>query len=473
MKRILTLLGASALVVVAGVATVPTAPLAEAYPSTERIELQVTGRAGVPTDASAVVMNVTATRAEAAGFATIWPCGQPKPEASNLNYEAGQDIPNLVISRIGSGGKVCLEASANTDLIADVSGYFPDGSGYFPIANPLRVSDSRSGFGPIGPDAVTGLTFASGEVVPADATAVVLNVTATGGLAPGFLTVYPCTVSTPDASNLNYIAGQDIPNLVIARLSDNSEVCLFASADVHVIADLAGYFPAGSDYQPTGTPVRILDTRSGVGAPARLTNAEETVELQVTGRDGVPDDARAVVMNVTAGGNANAGFVTVYPCGQSVPDASNLNFTAGGAVPNLVIARPGVDGKVCLFTSASAFLLADIAGYFPADSDFSPAASPTRILDTRTIPAPAPPAAPEPTPAPTPAPTTAPTTTTPTTKPAPQQPPNPGDTKNCSDFATYQEAKAWFDTYFPWYGDVAKLDGDGNGIPCESLPGAP
>jgi putative cell wall-binding protein len=52
-------------------------------------------------------------------------------------------------------------------------------------------------------------------------------------------------------------------------------------------------------------------------------------------------------------------------------------------------------------------------------------------------------------------------------------PPNPGDTKNCSDFATYAEAKAWFDTYFPFYGDVANLDADGDGIPCESLPGAP
>jgi Excalibur calcium-binding domain len=52
-------------------------------------------------------------------------------------------------------------------------------------------------------------------------------------------------------------------------------------------------------------------------------------------------------------------------------------------------------------------------------------------------------------------------------------PPNPGDTKNCSDFATWADANAWFQTYFPYYGDVARLDEDGNGIPCQSLPGAP
>lgn len=50
---------------------------------------------------------------------------------------------------------------------------------------------------------------------------------------------------------------------------------------------------------------------------------------------------------------------------------------------------------------------------------------------------------------------------------------NPGDVKNCPDFATYKEAKEWFDKYYDLYGDVAKLDKNNNGIPCESLPGAP
>ena len=52
-------------------------------------------------------------------------------------------------------------------------------------------------------------------------------------------------------------------------------------------------------------------------------------------------------------------------------------------------------------------------------------------------------------------------------------PDTPGDTKNCSDFETYQEAKAWFDIYFPYYGDVAGLDRDNDKEPCESLPGGP
>lgn len=67
--------------------------------------------------------------------------------------------------------------------------------------------------------------------------------------------------------------------------------------------------------------------------------------------------------------------------------------------------------------------------------------------------------------------TTSTTTTVPTTTTT--IPDNPGDTKNCSDFETYQDAKTWFDTYYPYYGDVAGLDGDGDLEPCESLPGGP
>ena len=63
--------------------------------------------------------------------------------------------------------------------------------------------------------------------------------------------------------------------------------------------------------------------------------------------------------------------------------------------------------------------------------------------------------------------------TTTTTTAGVTQPDNPGDTKNCGDFETYDEAKAWFDTYYEYYGDVARLDRDGDLEPCESLPGGP
>src|SRR5207248_575305 len=155
------------------------------------------------------------------------------------------------------------------------------------------------------------------------------------------------------------------PNLVIARLAADGTVCLFTFGSTNLIADVAGYFPATSDYQPVDNPTRILDTRNGTGAaPGRVT-ASGVVELQVGGVGGVPPNAGAVVLKATAADSLAAGFATIYPCGQGVPNASNLNFAAGQNIANLVIVRLGVGGKVCLFSDAATHLIADVAGYFP------------------------------------------------------------------------------------------------------------
>jgi hypothetical protein len=138
---------------------------------------------------------------------------------------------------------------------------------------------------------------------------------------------------------------------------------------------------------------------------------------------------------------------------------------------------------------AAVLLIAGIAGASDANKNSAaPAATSSTIASTTTTEAATTTEASTTTEAPTTvapttlAPTTAPPTTqppatTPVTQPAPPPtqgaPPNPGDTKNCTDFANYGQAKSWFDTYFPYYGDVAGLDRDGDGIPCESLPGAP
>jgi hypothetical protein len=89
------------------------------------IELAVGGVAGVPVDAAAVVLNVTAVRADNDGFVTVWPCGQPRPTASNLNVRAGQTVANLVVTKLGSNGKVCFYSLTGIDLLADLQGWYP------------------------------------------------------------------------------------------------------------------------------------------------------------------------------------------------------------------------------------------------------------------------------------------------------------------------------------------------------------
>ena len=111
------------------------------------LELGVAGVAGVPSDPVAVVLNMTVVNARAAGFATVYPCGQPRPTASNLNFVAGQTIPNVVIAKPGVGGKVCVFSDSTVDVLADVAGFFPAGSGFTPSVNPTRILDTRNGIG--------------------------------------------------------------------------------------------------------------------------------------------------------------------------------------------------------------------------------------------------------------------------------------------------------------------------------------
>ena len=89
------------------------------------MELTVAGRGGVAVSAGAASLNVTAKNGAGAGFVTVFPCGVTQPTASNLNYTAGSIVPNAVISKLGSDGKVCIFVSVDTDLVVDVGGYFP------------------------------------------------------------------------------------------------------------------------------------------------------------------------------------------------------------------------------------------------------------------------------------------------------------------------------------------------------------
>ena len=89
------------------------------------LTLPVAGRAGIPTDANAVVLNVTATNATDAGYVTVYPCDAPRPLASNLNFVATTPTPNAVITKLSTTGTICLYVSGSTaDLITDISGYF-------------------------------------------------------------------------------------------------------------------------------------------------------------------------------------------------------------------------------------------------------------------------------------------------------------------------------------------------------------
>ena len=105
-------------------------------------------------------------------------------------------VPNAVIAKIGDGGKVCIFTQATVDLVADLNGYYPDGS-RFDAVQPARLLETRvgpglstfdglfNGIGALPATSVTELQITGRADVPADADAVALNVTVADAQSPG------------------------------------------------------------------------------------------------------------------------------------------------------------------------------------------------------------------------------------------------------------------------------------------------
>lgn len=358
--------------------------------ATTELTVPVVGRAGVAADATAVTVNVTATEAGQAGFVTVYPCGQPRPFASNLNFAAQQNVPNLVTARLG-GGAICLFATSAVHLIVDLAGWYGPTSPVNAV-NPARLADTRPGAYTVdgataggGPQHVLEVPVTGRGGVDAGAVAVFANVTVTEPNAAGFVTVFPCGEPFPLASNLNFTAGQTVPNLVLARVGGGGRICLYSSTPAHLIVDVAAWVGPGGGLTAVN-PARLLDTRhpggstvDGRQAGVGKVRGGVYVDLPVTGRASVPAATAAVLLNVTVTEPEAGGYVTAFPCGQPRPNASNLNMAAGQTVPNLVLAPIGADGRVCLYTTGRAHLVADLAGWMPAGGPPAAAAGPTML----------------------------------------------------------------------------------------------
>ncbi len=211
--------------------------------------LSVVGQ-GVPADARAVVLNVTAVPkpGSSPGYVTVFPAGQALPTASNINTDGRRIVPNQVTVGLSSAGTLDLYVHTPTDLVVDVMGYYAAGAtvrgGFTPIA-PTRFMDTRKpGAGyvidPTTSQPVSVLVDRSG--VPAAAEAVVVNVTVTGPVNAGFVTVWPDSTTRPLASTLNYTAGQTVANAATVGLGPSGGLAFFSRFDADLILDVAGWF---------------------------------------------------------------------------------------------------------------------------------------------------------------------------------------------------------------------------------------
>ena len=361
------------------------------------------GPGGIPTDVTAVVLNLTVTNTHGSGFITAYDDGDPDgvPTVSNVNYVAGQTVPNLAIVPVGEDGDVDLTnggtLAGNVDLIADVTGYFTQSSasGYTSLT-PDRLVDTRNGTGvtagQVGQNDTIAVRVAGadGGLLPSSGiTAVALNVTVTNPKGAGFLTVYPDATPLPNASNVNYSQAQTIANSVIVPVASDGKIDITNSGTLakgtDIVVDVVGYYDSASTsaYLPA-EPTRLVDTRSAPWDQGPLLNGADNyfgLPLDLNSSFQPEPGVTALVLNATVTNTKGNGILTVAPDPNTYwqyengyanlpipPNSSSLNWTKGQTVPNLVQVSTGGTGIIDFWNlgapAGSTDLIVDGFGYY-------------------------------------------------------------------------------------------------------------
>ena len=336
----------------------------------QRIRVPIGGTDSIPQQITAAAVTITITRASAAGYATVYPSGTLRPEASTVNFPARSGAANSTIVGVGLNGAIDVYASSDADMIVDVTGVFVESdaaaAGRFVSLNPERILDGRDDDAPIRhmePGAAATIPLPAS--VPTDATAVAVNVTSVWATSPGYLSG---SMAEGDASPTSFLnvdgSGAPVAAAVILPVSGDG-ITVVNTAGGRLAVDLTGYFtgtsaPASSDGLFVATaPRRLLDTRS----ESRRVWADGAVEVVSP-----VANAAALVTNVTATRADGAGYVTAYPAGVVRPEVSALNMVhREQTIPNAAI-TPTSDRGVGYYASASTDLVVDMTGYFTGPS---------------------------------------------------------------------------------------------------------
>lgn len=322
------------------------------------------GVCGIPSGARAVALTLTTVRPSSDTAVVVWPAGQHQPPTSNLNARAGETRANSAIVPLGWVGGLWARSSGGGHLIVDVTAVFMPAAtstaGRFVPVIPRRLVDTRTTARPA-VDSSVRIPVPAG--LPADATALALNVTVTRGQRPGFVTVYPAGGHRPLASALNTDApGQTRAAMVIAPMSA-AGVDVHTSAGDHVVVDMTGWFtgPTAADSgDGLFTPIaalRLADTRSD--GPRLYRGGTREWPLPALGAP-----ASAVAANVTLVRSDRPGFMVAFPARTPLTLTSTVNTEESWhTVANMALTPVSTAG-LALHTPSGGHAVVDITGWF-------------------------------------------------------------------------------------------------------------
>lgn len=328
----------------------------------------------LPADATAVAINLTGTSVKQTTFLASYPGGSPWPGTSNVNLTTVDSTAAVFAAvTLGPSDTITVRNQAGSvDAIVDLLGYYaPSAAGKYGAVGPTRIVDTRRGLGGftglLGTGQAVRYQLPSGSGVPADATSIIVNVTASNEARTGYLAVSPdCSSGT---STVNYLRpGYTRANLSITGLSADQGFCVYnGGGSAAAIVDLVGYVgPSGTArYVPLTSPTRIADTRTGNGGRNGALTAHTTLTLPDAGIFDVPASAKAMLVGVVGTNPTASTYLEVFP-GTTPPASptSSLNLTAGRVVSNAAVAGL-TNGTFGIYNDQGVVqTVVDLFGYF-------------------------------------------------------------------------------------------------------------
>jgi Glycosyl hydrolases family 18/Fibronectin type III domain len=355
-----------------------------------RADLPVLGQGGIPASGvSAVVMNFTVAGGSAGSYLSFAASGACVAGFSNLNFQVNQQAANLAVVPVAANGSISIyNSQGSVDVIGDVFGWIggagdtgPDG--HFQPVSPTRVLDTRSrtqGVGTLGPNQTVRVAVAGQNGLPASGiSAVVLNLTAADATRGSFLSVWPTGQPQPATSNVNFGPAQQVANRVVVPLGPDGAIDLYNSAgSTEAIIDVNGWYTGPAGGVPEGlltavTPVRVVDTRIGLGAPVGQLGQGQWLTVQVSGQPGLPaiythgtsgTGISGVVVSLTTTGSTRSSYLEVNGSG-TFTNTSDLNFAAGQTIANVVVSPVDSRGRIYVYNSAGATdVIVDLLGWY-------------------------------------------------------------------------------------------------------------
>lgn len=215
---------------------------------------QVTGRGGIPSNATAVTGNVTAVNQTSGWAVYLGPVSSPVPTTSSVNFVSGEATGNNLTVALAAGGKLSttyMSGAGNTaDLVFDVTGYYTadlTGSMFVPIT-PARLLDTRSGNGLSGKLAAgspRSFQVAGRGGIPANAGAVAGNVTVVNQTNAWAVYLGPSSSASPTTSTINFVRYDVKGNGLTVALSSGRLYATYMSTagnTTDLVFDVTGYY---------------------------------------------------------------------------------------------------------------------------------------------------------------------------------------------------------------------------------------